>query len=176
MKSNIFRKVINEEYIEVNRSVPDTVRCLYEQSGGGRHVETPGGLKLYFDCTEKGKMYVRGAGSKSKTDIYQMYYVCGNVISKDEKTYVKITTFYKRSDTWLRALDTFLFVLLLGYTTYRNGVYNIFLLFVTAALLVVGVTDMIRTTAIRKKQKTEIITLMENEIKRRVKNIEKWDE
>ncbi|MBO4732977.1 MAG: hypothetical protein J5662_00730 [Clostridia bacterium] len=176
MKSSIFKEVINEEYIEVNRSVADTIRCLCEQSGGC-HSETPDGLKLYFDCTKKGKMYVTsGAGGKSIRSTYQLYYVYGNVISKDNKTYVKITSVYSRSDIWLRMIFTALAIPLFILAVYIKGVYNIYAFLASAAVFVIGTADLCRSTYIRKKQKTEIVALMENEIKRRVKNIEKWDE
>ena len=175
MKSSIFKEVINEEYIEVNRSVADTIRCLCEQSGGC-HSETPDGLKLYFDCTKKGKMYVEGISGKSRKDIYQMYYVYGSVVLKDDKTYVKITSLYSRADIWLRVLFMLLSVPLFILAVYLKGVYNIYALLASAAVLVIGTADLCRSTYIRKKQKTEIVALMENEIKRRVKNIEKWDE
>ena len=59
---------------------------------------------------------------------------------------------------------------------YIKGVYNIYAFLASAAVFVIGTADLCRSTYIRKKQKTEIVALMENEIKRRVKNIEKWDE
>ena len=176
MKSSIFKEVINEEYIEVNRSVADTIRCLCEQSGGGRY-ETPDGMNLIFDCAKNGRMYVTsGAGGKSIRSTYQLYYVYGNVISKDNKTYVKITSVYSRSDIWLRMIFTALAIPLFILAVYIKGVYNIYAFLASAAVFVIGTADLCRSTLVRRNKKSEIIALMENEIKRRVKNIEKWDE
>ena len=105
-----------------------------------------------------------------------MYYVYGNVISKDNKTYVKITSVYSRSDIWLRMIFTALAIPLFILAIYIKGVYNIYAFLASAAVFVIGTADLCMSTFVRRNKKSEIIALMENEIKRRVKNIEKWDE
>ena len=57
MKSNIFREVLNEEYIEVNKSVSKTIQYLSEISGPV--IESlPDDICISFNCSKKGKITV----------------------------------------------------------------------------------------------------------------------
>ena len=102
MKTTIFRKVINEELIEVNKSVPETIKCLRQQIGGS-HNTIPNDMGIFFECSKNGKIsmysYFKQYRGLRNLDIY---YVSGNVISKDNKTYVKIISVYKKTDILLR--------------------------------------------------------------------------
>lgn len=114
MKSTVFRKVLNEEYIEVNKSVSETIKCLCEQSGGS-YNETPDGMNIHFECLKNGKCYVRCGSNEGRStkSMYQMYYVYGEVVSKDDKTFVKITSVYEKADFWMRIISTVLAFLFL---------------------------------------------------------------
>ncbi|MBR2448017.1 MAG: hypothetical protein IKB29_03435, partial [Clostridia bacterium] len=90
MKSTIFRKVLNEEYIEVNKSVTATISALCEISGPGRetfledtvitlHCSKKGKIKVSIFRKNVAKYQVRERGD----NLYPLYYVYGKVLSKD---------------------------------------------------------------------------------------------
>ena len=180
MKSTIFRKVINEEYIEVNKSVFETIKCLCEQSGES-YNETPDGMNIHFECLKNGKCYVRCGSNEGRStkSMYQMYYVYGEVVSKDDKTYVKILSVYEKADFLMRIISSVLaFLFLPVYLIYQLIKGQFFLPATLAgfAVLIVLAIDLIRSTSIRKNNHKEIIEILENEIKKRIKNIERWDD
>ena len=57
MKSTIFTKVLSEEYIEVNKSVPATISALREISGASRET-FPEDTVINLHCSKKGKIKV----------------------------------------------------------------------------------------------------------------------
>ena len=180
MKSTIFREVINEELIEVNKSALETIQYLREQSIVS-HISKPDNIRVYFKCSKKGKIsVVSGFGPhRDLSGFCYIYYVYGSVISKDNKTYVKITSVYKKSDIWLRSLLLVLLILiapiLLLLKTYIEVTFFVPALIASFIVFFIGIIDFIKTTSFRKRDGLVIVTLMENEIKKRVQNIEHWD-
>ena len=93
MKYTIFREVLHEEFIEVNKSVPETIKCLCEQSGVC-NIHTINGIRLFFKCSKKGKISIESS-YRHREGLFPIYSVYGSVISKGNKTYVKIFSVYK---------------------------------------------------------------------------------
>ncbi len=101
MSQPTLQEVLNEEYIEVSKSVPETVRCLEEQScerTGKCPVSMPNRMRMLFKCSKQGKIkVVYDFGVPPFEDRWDSWrfsfpvcFVRGEVISKDDKTYVKI--------------------------------------------------------------------------------------
>ena len=178
MKSTIFRKVLKEEFIEVNKSVPKTIQYLREIAGGARHKVDNEEIFIFVECSKKGKISVESSFGHSR-DIRCLYlfYVYGKVIFKDNKTYVKITSVYKKMDIWLRALVLlFIIPITLILKLCIDGILFIPAIIAASVVFIILTIDTIKTTSIRKKYGLEIVKLMEDEIKRRVKKIERWED
>lgn len=61
MSQPTLQEALNEEYIEVSKSVPETVRCLEEQScerAGKCPVSMPNRMRMLFKCSKQGKIKV----------------------------------------------------------------------------------------------------------------------
>ncbi|MBE6729448.1 MAG: hypothetical protein E7568_04380 [Ruminococcaceae bacterium] len=180
MKSTMFKKIINEELIEVNKSVPETIQCLRDQTRTC-NCSLPNDMMVVFKCTKKGKItmlnnfgYSRRAGGN-----FNVYYVGGKVISRDNKTYVQITSIYKKSDLLFRILSTISFLLLVPFLILFK-IYVGELLFFPAIIAyflvyILTLIDEIKTVSTIKKNGLEIVKIMEDEITKRVENIEHWD-
>ena len=84
MKSTIFRKVLNEEYIEVHKSVSETIKCLCEQSGES-YNETPDGMNIHFECLKNGKVMSDAAQTKAEAQN-----LCTKCTMLTEKLFLKI--------------------------------------------------------------------------------------
>lgn len=168
MKSKIFKEVLNEEYIEVNKTVPETIRCLCEQSNFSRDND------VYFECTKKGE--IRTLCSSVKFPIYR---VSGDVFSKDGKTYVKITSVYNKWDIFDRVFSMVLNILpyaALILILCFGKINDPYLFALAVAGVAIGIIMPIFKMKRRRKRGPELVEKMENEIKRRVKNIERWDD
>ncbi len=184
MKSTKLIEILDEELIEVNKSVPETIQCLQEQTGLCRST-SPDGSRMFFKCSEKGKLFVaieNGGTARSRANtmgFYQFYYVYGNVISQDNKTYVKITTVYKKSDILkyclLLAFIILLLPVLILYILLNIGVNIIALAAVTGAHIISTIC-LITSFSKRKNNRPKMIEIMKNEMKRRVQNIARWDD
>ena len=177
MKSTIFREVLNEEFIEVDRSVPETIQYLREQSGTC-HFSTSNDIRIYFECSKKGKLFVSSNvdAHRGVSELGHIYCVYGNVICKNNKTYIKITSVNKKFDVWLRRLLLILVIPIFIVKICLEGHLYIPALLCSFIVLIIGMIDLINTTSIQKNRGLEIVELMENEIKRRVRNIERWDD
>ena len=173
MKYTIFSEILNEEFIAVNQSVPETIKCLCEQSGTS-YANTANGLKLYFYCSRKGKISVKSS-YYHREGLFPIYYVYGNVISKDNKTYVKVLSVYRKSDIWLRAIVSFLIIPLIILSLCLNKVLYLPAVLISFIVAIIGIIDFIKATSIRKKCAFKAVKIMENEIIKRVKNIEHWN-
>lgn len=161
MKSTVFRKVLNEEYIEVNKSVSETIKCLCEQSGGS-YNETPDGMNIHFECLKNGKCYVRCGSNEGRStkSMYQMYYVYGEVVSRDDKTFVKITSVYEKADFWMRIISTvlaFLFLPVFLIYQFIQGQFFLPAALAAFAVFIALTVDLIRSTSIRKNNCSEIV-------------------
>ena len=179
MNSTLFGKVLNIELIESNKSVPETIKCLREQIGGSRSI-IHNNIGIFFDCSKKGKITVYNY-FKHHRGLRKLntYYVSGNVISKDNKTNIKITSVYNRFDICLQVLSIIVFVILtpilLIFKAHIEGIPFIPFLITCFVFFIIAIIDSINVILIRQKCGSEIVKLMENEIKKRVQNIERWD-
>lgn len=177
MKPSIFRKILNEELIEVNKSLPETIRCLQEQTGMKSHHDE---LCIFFSCTPKGKItvnYLLGYGRRRRIslDIYKVY---GEVISDSDKTFVKFTSYYDKRAMLLYIILLALTVVLLPISFLsRVSVPGLLMpaLLVCAATLIVVSYEITKLYRVKKKGK-KLVELMEEELKRRVRNISRWDD
>ena len=179
MKTTIFREVINEELIEVNKSVPETIKCLRETCGVSRPSQKDE-MSICFECSKKGKILVTCYyGHHRDIRGLYLYYVYGDVISKDNKTYIRMTSVYKKADMWLRflllILLLFLFPIYIITESYINGFFFIPAIVISLLIFMAAMIDTIKITCIRQNDGLNSIELMKNAIKRRVKNIECWD-
>ena len=177
MKNSIFRHILNEEYIEVNKSVSETIQCLREQNGLCRS-STNNDITVYFECSERGKIHVDSSFGRDIDfrGILQLYYVRGEVVSINDKTYVKITSIYKKSDIWLRSLLLVFAALLFPLLVYIKGAFIIPAILISFAIFLILSFYTVNTTIKRKQQGLNIVKTMEDELKRRVQNIARWDE
>ncbi|MBQ2704901.1 MAG: hypothetical protein IJF58_05080 [Clostridia bacterium] len=176
MKKSIFRHILNEEYIEVNKSVSETIQCLREQNGLCRNSTND--MTVYFECSEHGKIRVDSMFERhiDFRGILQIYYVRGEVASINNKTYVIITSFYKKSDLWLRSLLLVFAALLFPWWAFIKGAFFIPAMLISFAIFLTLSFCSVNTTIKRKQQGLNIVKTMEDEIKRRVQNIARWDE
>ena len=188
MKSNIFREVLNEEYIEVNKSVSKTIQYLSEISGPV--IESlPDDIGISFECSKKGKITVWSYDPtaprritrfrKSNDTLYPLYYVYGQVISKDNKTYIKMNSVYKKSEIYKQFLCTLLAFLIFPF-------FILYLLEVSRFNVPIVIISLIggfflslndySSVAQRKSRGLTILPIMENTVKKYAKNIEKWED
>jgi len=188
MKKSIFRDILNEEYIEVNKSVSKTIQCLREQSGRCRD-SVPNNIndkiQVYFECSKDGRICIENMFRGIKRDRYRMYYVYGNIVSKDNKTYIKTISFYKKSDIWVHGFllvllfVAFLLLLTLEITLMlKTSVHEVYILAAVVSFIIFLIVTIypIKAIFIRKKHGIELIELMEKELKKRVQNIERWED
>jgi len=177
MKKSIFRHIINEEYIEVNKSVSQTIQCLREQNGLCRS-STTNDMTVYFECSEYGKIRVDSMFEREIDfrGILQIYYVRGEVVSINNKTYVKITSIYKKSDIWLRSLLLVFAALLFPLLLFIKGDFIIPAVLISFAIFLILSFCTVNTTTKRKQKGLNIVKTMEDEMKKRVQNIARWDE
>ena len=179
MKSTLFRKVLKEELIEVNKSVAETINCLCEQLCGEEHKVADNYLSIYFSGLKNGKISVRSSFGRYRDFRFgslQAYYVYANVISQDNKTYVKITSVYNKLDIWLRIIIIVLFTpLVVILKLISDGLLFIPAIILCGVVFVIFMIEAIEVTLIRKNHGLKILKLMENAVKKRVQNIERWD-
>ena len=200
MRAAKLRGLLTEEYIEVSKSVPETVRCLEEQScerAGKCPVPMPDGMRMWFKCSKQGKIkVVYDFGVPPFEDRWDPWrfsfpvcFVCGEVISKDDKTYVKIAPAYKRSHIVIRnfwiALGALLILTLyvpeafeltvVEFLGARRGLPMMAFLFCLFAYLAAIVYAFV-LESLHQKNAPLAISLMKEEVKRRVHNIEHWED
>ena len=179
MKSTIFRKVLSEEYIEVKKSVTDTIKFLSEIRSGTSH----GDADVYLHCSKKGKIKL-GYCFPSKShrhpeNMYPLYEVRGRVIEKDNKTYIKKQSVYKVGNVYLQYVLVLLATLIIPpYFLMRISVdkFNIYVFGFGVFFCLLGI--LISTLFYISKQKKrglELIPAMEEKLKKSIETIEKWD-
>ncbi len=186
MKSTIFRKVLNEEYIEVNKSVPETIKALCEISGASRET-FPEDTTILFNCSKKGKIKVsiyrrnlpRYRFRETGDNMYPLYYVYGRVISKDNKTYIKTNSVFKKSEIYTEifwsvlALLVFPIYILFTLTTEP---FKFPIMFVSIVIGFFISLDFCSSIPLRKSRGLTMLPHMENEVKKRVEIIEQWED
>lgn len=205
MSQPTLQEALNEEYIEVSKSVPETVRYLEEQScerTGKCPVPMPNRMRMLFKCSKQGDIKVtsdfglfRKWGYFLFPLIFLFYVLCpvyfvrGEVISKDDKTYVKIAPAYKRSHIVIRnfwiALGALLILTLyvpeafeltvVEFLGARRGLPMMAFLFCLFAYLAAIVYAFV-LESLHQKNAPLAISLMKEEVKRRVHNIERWED
>lgn len=173
MKSTIFREVLNEEFIEINKNIHEAIQCLYEQSGVC-YISKIDGMKMFFHCSKKGKISMESSFYR-REGLFPIYSVYGSVVSKNNKTYVRIFSVYKKSNVWIRSILLFLLIPIFILMIYLDKVLYFPAILISLMVIIIGIIDFIKTTSIRKSRGFEIVKIMENEIKKRVENIERWD-
>ena len=184
IKSTIFTKVLSEEYIEVNKSLPATISALREISGASRET-FPEDTVITLHCSKKGKIKVsifRKNVTKYQVrergdNLYPLYYVYGKVISKDNKTYIKMNSVFKRSDIFIEVFGSLIGVLLMvlyALLLATTPIKLVVLLFsvLVSVLLSLGYFD---AFPLRKSRGYMMLPHMERELKNRVKIIEQWE-
>ena len=179
MKNSIFREILNEECIEVNKSVSETIRCLCELSGSNRFFEDEK-ARVFFFCNQKGKIFVSCNVPAQRYEISHrnLYHIDGEIISKDGKTYVKLTSVYNRIFVWLTILSLpFMIALIPIAILLKIALPSEFLAPAIAA--VVAAASAVALTVYRLcdvlNRGNTLIRLMEDEFKRHLSNLEQWD-
>lgn len=182
MKSNIFREVLNEEYIEVNESVSKTIQYLSEISGPIRE-SLPDDIGISFRCSKKGEItvaiYNPTAQMRSYENQYPLYYVYGQVISEDNKTYIHMISVYKKSEIYIQCLWSILAVLLfplICFSLLKSAMFNISTLIISLLLGFFITINERSSVKARKSRGLTILPIMENTVKKYAKNIEKWED
>lgn len=103
----------------------------------------------------------------------------GEVISKEGKTYVRITSTYNRTDFLWRIFGVALVILLVPFlilTALMDGVLNLGIFADILISCIVGIALILGHTETREKTGKQTVALMEQEIRNRVHNIERWDD
>lgn len=191
MKSNIFREVLDEEYIEVNKSVFKTIEYLCELSSSSKK-DLPADTYIHFLCSKKGNIIVRYTYRQSHVphfynrhrtfeNMYPLYCVYGKVLSKDNKTYIKMNSVYKKYNLFLRYFlktigITIIPLYLLMSIPFHVFIFNFPLFLIAVAIALVVFLDADTPLAAQKSRGLTMLPYMENEIKIRVKNIEQWED
>ena len=181
MKTTIFRKILNEELIEVNKSVAETIQFLCKLSTPSKQA-LPNDTGIYFDCSKKGKITVNYSVNTSSfrnpENMYPLYEVHGRVLSKDNKTYIKISTVYNKYNLFLQCFFKILGVLMLPlYILSRiplekfNLPFFIILTIITICIFLTFYTPISQ----QRSRGLTLLPLMEKEIKKRVETIEQWE-
>ena len=180
MKSTIFTKVLSEEYIEVNKSVSETIEQLCELCGTVRE-SLPYDAILSFGCSKNGKIRVEKCipgWTSGRLDCYfPLHKMYGYVISKDNKTYVQIISIYSRLNLWLQYLLLAIFILFCPlYLLSRipiarfNLMFFIFLTIITIVASLCGYTFQSE----QKKRNLVLLPIMREEIIKRIQIIQSW--
>ena len=191
MKSNIFREVLDEEYIEVNKSVSETIEHLCEFSPTD-HQDLPTDTYMHFLCSKKGKIigrytYLQSSlprlYSRHKTfeNYYPLYCLYGKVISKNGKTYIKMNSVYKRSNLFLRYFLKAIGVAIIPLYLLLSIPFDVFIFRFPLFLLAIAISLAVflnsdSPLAAQKSRALIMMPIMKNELKRRVQIIEKWED
>lgn len=185
MKSSLFRKILKEDVIEVNKSVRDTIQCLEEQSGICRE-EISDDIRLEFNCSKKGKLSVfyayndirRNYGLARAIDkSLCQYTVAGQVMEENNKTVVKITSVYRKTGL-LKNIVIIIFALIFSvfYILSSFVCFNLYAFLIPIGLASTMIMIYIINTRKLHMKKKENIELMECVVKKRVVNVNHWDD
>lgn len=176
------KSILHEEWISVSKSEAETIRCLQEQTGLC-HESFPDGSEYNFVECGKGKFYIQRVGRNRRRPraeaIYQMYYVYAEVLSKDGETFVKITSEYHPADVAGRvvsAIFSALFLLALLIICILEQKINIIILLIFICSFIVTCVCPLLSADKNQSHQSEVLAKMEEQIKRRAKSIERWDD
>lgn len=176
MKLGRHMVVLEETTIEVGIGFSETVDRLCQQNGLCRETDKYG-ENLYFRCDEKGRISVNDISDKV-TSRSRFYYVLGEVTEQDGKTAVKICSVYDKSGKYNR-------LVLSGFYIFAGVAYTAVMLAVksltkTDLLAVIGLSLLAAVNIFsgrrERQSKNEDFETMKNEIVKRVRAAEKWDD
>ena len=181
MKTTIFREILDEEYIEVNKSVSKTIQHIIElDSLHSEPVRTD--AIIICRCSKKGKItvtiYNPTTLARSYDNQYPLYYVYGQVISKDGKTYIHMTSVYKKSEIYIQCLWSILAVLLFPFICFsllKSAMFNILILIISLFLGFFFTINERSSVRARKSRGLTMLPNMKNELRKIIEIIEKWD-
>ena len=181
MKTTIFREILDEEYIEVNKSVLKTIQHIIElDSLHSEPVRTD--AIIICRCSKKGKItvtiYNPTTLARSYDNQYPLYYVYGQVISKDDKTYIHMTSVYKKSEIYIQCLWSILAVLLFPFICFsllKSAMFNILILIISLLLGFFFTINERSSVRARKSRGLTMLPNMKNELRKIIETIEKWD-
>lgn len=182
MKSNLFRKVINEEYIEVDKNLSETIEQLCELCGTVRE-SLPYDAEITFNCQEKGKLkverHIHHLLSRHPENYFPLHKMYGQVISKDGKTYVQIISEYSRLNLCLQYLLLTICILFCPiYLLLRIPVrtFNLPFFIILALLCSVALICGYTPKSQQKKRNLVLLPTMREEIIKRIQKIERWSD
>lgn len=187
MKSNFLREVLDEEILELDIDCQEAIRRFRAQSEESYEADKRG-VNLFFQCSPKGKLYVGYSSFNYRQNLYiksrclersKIYYVRGEVLPANHKTFVKIYSVYSRLDIFWMIFLTAVFIIFAACYIWFGDVLNDFLIIKACLIAVILGGVPIGAVAYTVKRvlsnKNEILELMKNEIKRRVENVKRWD-
>ncbi len=179
MKSTIFTKIIDEETIEVNESFAVTIERLKQQQGVCRETDSRQ-IPLEFFCHDDGRVCVCNySRHRLRREYNRLYSVVGEVISEEGKTKVIIYSLYSRINFIFFIIAAVLFLpsiliyVLFAYTA--DAVPSAMTLYaITFGIASIVLFPWNHTRQI--KNKNSDLEIMKNEIIKRVKAVDKWDD
>lgn len=179
MKSTIFNKIIDKIEIEVKANYDITIERLKAQQGICRETDSRQ-IPLEFLCHDDGRVCVCNYSRyRRRRDYNRLYSVIGEVISEEGKTKVIIYSLYSRINFILSIIAAVLFLpsilihVLFAYTADAAPSAK------TLYAIAFGIVSIVLFPWNRTKQiknKNSDLEIMKNEIIKRVKAVDKWDD
>ncbi len=180
MKSTIFTKVLSEEYIEVNKSVSETIKHLRELCGSVRE-SVPYDAEITFNCSKKGKIivkkYIPHFPSRRIEEYFQLHKMYGHVISKDNNTFIHIVSVYSRLNLFLQYFLLTICILFCPLYFLSKIAFDKFNLTIFIILAILSTITLIcGHTPISRQKKCDLVLLpiMREEIIKRIQIIQSW--
>lgn len=116
---------------------------------------------------------------KDFSGLFKIYYVYGNVISSNNKTYVKITSVYRRIDIWLRYFSILLLLILVPILIVLRDVFSEHsfppAVIISIIPFIHSIIILNKSISVYKKKGLEFVELAKNEIKKRIQNTIQWE-
>ena len=115
---------------------------------------------------------------KDFSGLFKIYYVYGQVISKDDKTYIHMTSVYKKSEIYIQCLWSILAVLLFPFICFsllKSAMFNILILIISLLLGFFFTINKRSSVRARKSRGLTMLPNMKNELRKIIETIEKWD-
>lgn len=181
MKSNWFRKVLKEEIVEINDTVPGTIEKLRSLNQFSEELDC-NDEQLQFYCNKKGTfsitqyMYYRGRRAPQHLD--REFYISGKVFSENGKTYIKYQQVQNKIIGFAFILGIVYEIALLGILIALNEIYEMYdvrvwlLALVFVPIIIAGITRIKR----QKEFKDVDFYKMEKEMQRRIEAVKRWND
>lgn len=182
MKSTFFTKIIDTTEIEVKADYNVTIERLKIQQGKCRETDSRH-INLEFMCHDDGRFCVCNCSRhKKRREFNRLYSVIGQVETEQDKTKVKIYSLYNRwyhIDQIFTAILFPLLVLSVGIKFYSEyfieyGFTSVPIFLVIYLLLCIYLFP--SKIFKEKRNKTKDLEIMKNEIIKRVKAVDKWED